>query len=778
MQFVYQPLTWGFFLVLVPLLIHLINILRHRRVKWAAMDFLLQSYKKHRKWIWLKQLLLLLMRMAAIAIVVAMLAQWVTRGQWLEMFGGKPTHHYVLLDDSYSMSDRLGGVSAFESGLAAVQRIGAQAAAAVQSGPQKFTLIRFSRAAREAGEEDSDRGVGPVADFNAEIVDPNFDVSLAEKNRTFQVTELAVGPGPALAVLRRLIDEAASETRMVYVVSDFRTAQWDNPAELRETLRSIEQTPAKVNLVGCVRETHPNVAVVDAAPANETRAAGVPLFVNVRVKNFGPEAARNVQVKVRSVFYDPELQASAAPDQVRGKSDELPTILIDEIPTGQTATRHAQVFFPKPGKHVLEASLLDDPVGVDNHRWCVIEFPEAEPILLVDGSTEQRHAYYLQSAFQPGGRANTGIRCEVKQAAFLRDAPLDVLRPYRAIYLLDVPRLDERAIATLEEYVRGGGGLGVFVGPDVELAFYNNQLYKGGNGLLPLLLGREDFLPPEDAENTPDIEPAEHPVFSVFLGERNPFIRLITIDRFLRPQDEWKPAPDSGVQVAASLRNQEPLAVERKFGQGRVMIFLTTAAPDWNNWANDPSFVVMALKLQSHLASSQRPLESRPVGSELSVAVEAQKYRPDMSFVAPGETPETRVVIERVGTKPAANSALIAAAIGKNGTGGVGETDRSGVYEAWPVTLAGERDVRRFALNVEPAEGDLAMLAGKPLLDKLEPVKADFRYADEYNYETAGLSGENQSLLLMGLLVALLLLEQVLAYSASYHPARVMAGSV
>ena len=32
----------GFLLVLLPLLIHLINLMRQRRVKWAAMEFLLQ----------------------------------------------------------------------------------------------------------------------------------------------------------------------------------------------------------------------------------------------------------------------------------------------------------------------------------------------------------------------------------------------------------------------------------------------------------------------------------------------------------------------------------------------------------------------------------------------------------------------------------------------------------------------------------------------------------------------------------------------------------------
>ena len=41
MQFLFQPLAWGFLLVLLPLLIHLINLLRHRRTHWAAMEFLL-----------------------------------------------------------------------------------------------------------------------------------------------------------------------------------------------------------------------------------------------------------------------------------------------------------------------------------------------------------------------------------------------------------------------------------------------------------------------------------------------------------------------------------------------------------------------------------------------------------------------------------------------------------------------------------------------------------------------------------------------------------------
>ena len=104
-----HPFYWGMWFVAAPVLIHLINMLRHQHVEWAAMEFLLVSQKKHRTWVILKQLLLLLLRMAAIALVVLALAQPLLPDRWGSFLGAQPTHHIVLLDDSYSMSENLGG---------------------------------------------------------------------------------------------------------------------------------------------------------------------------------------------------------------------------------------------------------------------------------------------------------------------------------------------------------------------------------------------------------------------------------------------------------------------------------------------------------------------------------------------------------------------------------------------------------------------------------------------------------------------------------------------
>ncbi|MDX1944014.1 MAG: BatA domain-containing protein [Pirellulaceae bacterium] len=766
MQFIHQPLTWAFLAALLPLLIHLINMMRHQRVQWGAMEFLLASYKKHRKWVWLKQLLLLLARIAAIVLIVAMLAQLKTRDQWLAIFGGRATHHYVLLDDSYSMSDRVAGASAMDAAKQVVAAIVARAEE--EDSPQKLTLIRYSQA--RSGSSDAGQSA-QIADFNAEPIDSRFDVELERKTRAFEPTQLTLGPREALAVLKPLVAQAKDETSIVYVLSDFRAKDWGSPAELRESLSELRRAQADLHLVNCARASEPNLGIVAIQPADETRAAGVPLFVNIDVRNFGAKAMTKVQLKVQATYYPPDDLSKVAPDKLIGRSEEIATIMIDKIDPGETVQRRVQVYFAQPGKHVVEASLPEDSVEADNHRWAVIDFPDGERTLVIDGAPEENNAYHLEVVFRPLERSNTGIRPEVKDATFLRDATADALNAYSTIYLLDVPRLDAKGVATLETYVRGGGGLAIFSGPQMNLAFYNSALYRDGEGLLPLPLATDIELPPVIDAAEPDIELENHPIFSFFLSETNPLIRGIRIDRYRKVDPAWKPDPQNPVEIIARTRDRGALVVEKKFGAGTVLLLTTTCPPLWNDWAKDPSFVVLVLKMQSYLATANRLDDPRLVGTPLDLQLEAAKYRGDLAFVVPGEKPGSRIKIDRQATVPEAGAATLIASLGRGIVAGrpSTEADRRGIYEAWPLTTKGEIDLRRWALNVDPAEGDLTGVTGTDLVANLDPVKVNVHLADQYEQEEVSSSGYNLSFLLMALLVALLIGEQMLAYSASYH---------
>src|SRR5215467_6389373 len=116
----------GAALIAAPIIIHFINRLRFRRVKWAAMEFLLASQQRNRRRLLLEQLLLLLLRILVVAALVMLVARPLVDPESFSLFQGQKTHHLVLLDDSGSMRDRIGDTSAFDAALDVLRKIAAE----------------------------------------------------------------------------------------------------------------------------------------------------------------------------------------------------------------------------------------------------------------------------------------------------------------------------------------------------------------------------------------------------------------------------------------------------------------------------------------------------------------------------------------------------------------------------------------------------------------------------------------------------------------------------
>src|SRR5690606_28013509 len=139
-------------------------------------------------------------------------------------------------------------------------------------------------------------------------------------------------------------------------------------------------------------------------------------------------------------------------------------------------------------------------------------------------------------------------------------------------------------------------------------------------------------------EKAADLDVADHPLFRIFAGERNPFLNDVNIQRYFTLPDSWRPPADSTVEILARLRNNAPLVVEQTFGDGRVVAFLTTAAPAWNNWAANPSFVVVVQELQAYLSSVRSTEPARQVGTPLELRLDPSRYQPQVRFLPPGES--------------------------------------------------------------------------------------------------------------------------------------------
>jgi hypothetical protein len=728
--FVYPALLAGLAAVALPVLIHLINMLRHRRVEWAAMEFLLLSQKKHRTWVILKQLLLLLMRMLAIAAVVLIVAQPRVRDQWGSLLGTDKTHHIVLLDDSFSMADHWGDTSAFAQAKNVIDRMGE--AAQRQQQPQLFTLLRFSRAGQYGG--------GLQGDFIRETVDSSFSDRLKEKLNLISVSQTAAEPLHALDAMRQWLSEDEGERRIVYLISDFRARQWDEPSELSKRLTELNQAAAEVRMIDCIDTEHANLAITALAPDEGIRSAGIDWVMEVAVQNFGQTMVENVHVVLTT----------------DGRA--RPSVSIAKIPPGRVVKERFTVHFNSPGQHLIKAQLEADAVATDNVRYCVVGLSSDMPVLLVDSDAGARDAKVLSMALAPGGAVRTGVKPQIEMPRYLANHALD---DFRIVTLANVDRLDHSAVEALQKYVEAGGGLAFFLGEQTKMRFFNDELYREGRGLLPLPLSGPAELPPNILEKAPDVTADEHFIFRSFQDKRNELLSKINVQQYLAAPKGWKPPVESTVRVIARLRNGAPLIVEKSYGKGRVVAVLSTAGTesDWNNWARSETgtFPVVLRDLHAYLGQRATAEASSLVGTPLKLTLSAADYQPQVRFVTPkDETAGATVDAERSGDGQL--------------TATLAQTAESGFYEVQLTKTKGESENRMYAVNVDPLEGDLKALGKIDMAERLPDVKYEFEQAASFQSDNGDMAGYNLSQALLIALVVLLVLEQILAWSCSYHP--------
>ncbi|MBL7194288.1 MAG: BatA domain-containing protein [Pirellulales bacterium] len=731
-------LWWGLPVAAAPLLIHLINLLRHRTVDWSAMEFLLASQRKYRTRVLLKQLLLMAMRVAAIAGIALALAQPRWRSALAGFLGGEQTTHILLIDDSYSMSEETLEETCFDRSREVARRLLDEFAAAGSG--QSLGVGRFSRLSEQ-------RGAG--FDLLPQSLTPEILAEAEQLVDESQPSQSAAGPREAIAAAAEFATSGETANTVLWVLSDFRNRDWQAADETASLLRQVADAGGEIRFVDCSPRseaaTQGNLAVESIRLVGGVPAAGVVLPMDVTVRNHAAMPTAEFQLDLRE-------------DGVA-----RPGLRFDPIPAGAAASQRVDVRFPESGEHALEASLGPDRVAADNTRAAVVSVAEAREVLLIDGATVPGErggdAFYVASALAPGGGAPTGLSVRIDSQRVL--ASEDLSR-FDTVWLLDVASLDTPEIEALEAYARAGGGVGFFVGPRTLIDSTNDRLYRDGEGLFPVpLAGDVDLLPDAAAarggDRVADVVVEYHPTVAVLSGRRNPLVASVRVERVMAVDRSFEPAEGSGLRRLLSLRTGAPLLLEQPFGDGLVAVALTTAAPTWNNWARgNPSWVVVMLELESSLARGRRSARSSTVGEPIRITLQEGLDEPQVDFVVPPDDS----VIHREAQRDAAGG-LVAE---------LTETGVAGLYTSRWRQQDGVEQTRLMAINVDPAEGELETV-GRDQLDRLlVGVPFTMERAESLQEDRESLAGTSLATPLLYLLVVLLLLEQLVSYSASYHP--------
>lgn len=306
--------------------------------------------------------------------------------------------------------------------------------------------------------------------------------------------------------------------------------------------------------------------------------------------------------------------------------------------------------------------------------------------------------------------------------------------------------------AGLARLVRGGMGLLIFTGGKVDTGLYNERLFRSGEPLLPSPLKAQV----DEVIRGLVIEPVRPSPIEKLLElkasalERVPVRQIMTVDE--------PGGPSGAARVLARWNDpaRSPAVLECIVGEGRVLVWTTTADRAGNDWPIEPSFV---MAIREAVRGTSRPTSwshTVTAGERAKRVVHSSHQLANVRLTPP------------TGGEPVA---LAAVAVDDKASGDpepasaidLPDTRKAGLYRvAWDEgPLGTQQDL--FASNPDPRESKLDRLSAGDLKAMMAPLDVEVAVARGDDTDAASPTGREIWHELAWVLLGLVILEPIVA---------------
>ncbi|MFZ5831318.1 MAG: vWA domain-containing protein, partial [Planctomycetota bacterium] len=465
----------------IPVALHMINRQKVKDLPFPTLQFLRISVEKTRRRKRIEDVILMLIRVAALLLIAFGLARPTITSLGALFSGGANSAVAVIIDNSASMGtidkDRI----RFETATVAAEQIlgeledGDQVVAMLTSGPP--------RPEQEQLERDQAKAVQ----------------LLNQAQLSYERADLGVHLGQA----RQLLASSTAPNKYIYVLSDMQSSCWESLRQAKEA--EIEgkraaaakgeskaesgESPAKdaspapngltpeqlkeaqsipVIVVDVNRVPKPNVAVQRLTLQTTVPVAGVPIKATVELLN-----TAKVDQQRRAELWVDGTRESVSPEL--------------NIPAEGTMVHEFVFSFQRGGMHKGEVRLVgDDGNKLDDRRFFSMDVDQAVPVAVVKAARHEipylEDTFYLEHALNPDEADNWAMQTTSLVAGDLMSENLEA---YKVIFCVNLPTPNADVAARLQEYVMGGGTLVWIAGDNVEPEQYNRMNEESQNSLLP-----------------------------------------------------------------------------------------------------------------------------------------------------------------------------------------------------------------------------------------------------------------------------------------------------
>jgi hypothetical protein len=574
MNFLSPGLLFGLLAASIPILIHLLNLRKLKKIDFSTLHFLKLIEKQKVRRVKLIQWLLMALRVLIIAMLVLGFSRPVIQDVRIPGFtSASKTSAVIIIDDSFSMEVVDGRGSYFNQLKNGVNMI--------------LTGLK----------EGDDVSILFTSESYPELATPSGDFLNLKKIISQVEPGFKTGMlNSAIIKAASIIGESENLNKELYIFSDFQKSTLGNEKEFTD-VSALLDSRVKTRLFNFNSKEVVNSAVTGVKVNNQVFEPGKDISVTATIRNFSEDDVNNGLV---SLFVNGERGAQKSYNLAAGKITDV--------------TLSARV--EKPGFSEIRAEIDEDDLKADNSRFASIYLPYEFKVVLLGKTSDLK---FINAAIEAGSFAGNMqiIKKEISQTGSL---------DFNEVNLVIVSGAGGGDLSKLKNYVKQGGGIMLFPGENTTLAEFSTLLSSFGV-VAPSEMKKDAKALPGKFTSIRFEHPLLREIFQTQYGNSVESPELFTYFRI---------PSGSGTDII-SLSDGGSFLKETRFGKGRVITSAAAAVIPSGNFPVIPIFAPLIYRSLFYLASQEPAGEESLIGEQILIPGK-KTGGGSIELAAPGET--------------------------------------------------------------------------------------------------------------------------------------------